>query len=165
MKNKSIKKRVTINLIIAILFAVGFVGGIPLIIISATNGFTFGLILGIILVALGFYGTPLQFLHFANLKSVSRVVDAILVENIYSVNEIAEHLRADSKTVAQQITYAVNHEYLLGYKFDGNTLSVNDSLLSAKKATRTNKCPNCGGIMTTDEYGSHCPYCNSTFLN
>lgn len=165
MKNKNIKKRVQINLIIAILLAVGFVGGIPLLIISATKGFTFGLIVGIILVVAGFYGTPMQFIHFANLKATARVIDCVLIENIYAVSEIAEHLQDNEKNIAEKITYAVNHEYLLGYKFDGTTLSANNNKKVTRSASQSNKCPNCSGALERDEYGSHCPYCNATFLD
>lgn len=165
MKNKNIKKRVTINLIIAILLAIGFVGGIPLLILSAINGFTFGLVMGIILVVAGFYGTPIQFIHFANLKATARVVDCVLVENIYAVSEIAEHLQNNEKSIAEKITYAVNHEYLLGYKFDGITLSANNNKKVKRLPRQTNKCPNCGGALECGEYGSYCPYCNATFLD
>ena len=155
-------KNFTITLFFIALFAtIGFVAGIPIIIISAGTN-TFGLIAGIVLVVFGFYGAPMLWLSYASFKQQSRVVDAVTKENIYTVDGIANQLQLSPEQVKSQLTKAVSKNYLTGYLFDGNELKINNNK-KQEKQTQQSKCQNCGGNLEKNENGYYCPYCNAKF--
>lgn len=156
--DKDIKSKLTISIIASILFVVG----IPIIIFSAINSFWFGLVIGIIFVVFGFYGMPLLWVSFGNLKSLKRVVDAVMEENLTTISQIASQLQINEKTAKSYVTQAINKKYIYGYLFDGTTLTPNDKTPPKKKIIQ-NKCNNCGGVLEKTVDGFYCPYCGSSF--
>lgn len=162
MKDFRLKKFTIILFFIALFATIGFVAGIPLIIVSASNSNTFGLIMGIILVVFGFYGAPMLWISYAGFKQQCRVVDAVTKENIYTVSGIATQLQLSPEQVKAHLSKAVNKNYLKGYLFDGNELKINNNK-KQEKQTYQKKCENCGGNLEKDENGYYCPYCNAKF--
>lgn len=161
MEDSRLKKFTIVILFSALLATIGFVAGIPLIIISAGSS-TFGLIAGIVLVVFGFYGAPMLWLSYASFKQQGRVVDAVTKENIYTVDGIASQLQINPEQVKAQLTKAVNKNYLKGYLFDGNELKINNNKKQEKQSQQS-KCQNCGGNLEKSENGYYCPYCNAKF--
>lgn len=162
MRDSGLKKFIVVLFFIALFATIGFVAGIPLIVISATKSNTFGLIVGIILVVFGFYGAPMLWISYASFKQQGRVVDAVTKENIYTVNGIATQLQLSPEQVKTHLSKAVSKNYLKGYLFDGNELKINNNK-KQEKQTYQKKCENCGGNLEKNENGYYCPYCNAKF--
>ena len=162
MENVRLNKKINTLLALGIIFAVGFVVGIPVLVLSAINSFWIGLVLGIITTACGFYGTPLVFVAMASSKQLKRVLDAITEENLYSVQEIASHLQLSEKEIREKIFCAINKKYLLGYVFDGANLTPNNPKIN-KSLQSVIKCPNCGAPLHKVTDGKVCPYCGVEF--
>ncbi len=161
--NKSIKSAVNKALIFGIVSAILFVVGIPLIVMGASNQVWAVLVFGIVFVVFGFYGSPMIWINYANLRSMKRVVDAVNEEHLLSNEEIATQLQMNERVVKSHITKAINKKYLTGYLYDGTTLSLNEKTAPKKKAVIANKCANCGGSLTETETGWICDYCGSKF--
>ena len=63
MENKDLKKNINIKLILAIFALVCFVGGVPMIVIFAKLQ-PLLMVLGILMVIFGFYGSPILFIAY-----------------------------------------------------------------------------------------------------
>ena len=165
MANTSLHKAIRNMLIIALVFSVLFVAGIPMIPV----GFYYGIypvgILGIIFTVAGFYGTPFVWIAFAALVSHKGVYSMIEDDGVYSVNSIANTLGMNVKKTRGMVTYLINKRYLKGYTFDGaDTIVPTSALGAAGKANLSlGKCPNCGAILTELGNTLRCPYCGGVF--
>ena len=154
---EKLKRSIIITLIIAIFAACGFVAGIPFIIMGAKNS-TFLLVLGIVLVAFGFYGTPLLFISYANKKRIKRVCLAITKDKLTDIPTIAKHLQLPEETIRQDITIAINADYIDNYIFNGETLTK-----SINKYSKKMRCENCGGVLVEKDGKVYCPYCGTYY--
>ena len=103
-------------LIISIVLSVLFVGGIPMIIIGATNELWIVMGIGIAFVAVGFYGAPVAWSVYGSARPVRRVVHAVTVEHLYTVQEIAAQLSLNEKDVRAHLDKCFNKNFLVGYK-------------------------------------------------
>ena len=165
MNNKnqvSIKKYLSKRLIFAIVTSVLFVVGIPITIFSAINHIWVLMVLGIVFIVFGFYGSPLIWVNYGSLRSLKNVVDAVMEENILTVPELAKQLQVKEGVVRQQLTTAIKKKYITGFIYDGNTLTLNEKT-APKRQVQINKskCPFCGGTLEPTEKGYICPYCGS----
>lgn len=156
---KNLDRKIVITLIVAILSAIGFVAGIPTIIFGAKYSVAL-LVVGIVLVVFGFYGSPMLFISYGNLKQTRRVVFAVEKEKIYSISDISKQLQMSESDVKSKIVDAINKTYLQGYLFDGETLNANQN---QSKTIKQNRCENCGGALKRDNHGTYCPYCNTHY--
>ena len=156
---KKITKSTNIKLSIAILTAIGFVGGILMIIFGAGKS-TAMLVTGIILCVYGFYGTPMWFISYGETKTLKRVIFAIENEKIYSVKDIATQLQQPEKEVKEKINKAIQNNYLSGFLFDGENLKANNNKGQVKKV---GKCENCGGTLERKDGKLFCPYCETVY--
>ena len=156
---KKITKSTNIKLSIAILTAIGFVGGILMIIFGAGKS-TAMLVTGIILCVYGFYGTPMWFISYGETKGLRRVIFAIENEKIYSVKDIATQLQQPEKEVKEKINKAIQNNYLSGFLFDGENLKANNNKGQVKKV---GKCENCGGTLERKDGKLFCPYCETVY--
>ena len=155
--NKDIKRLFTFCLLSSFLFVIG----IPLIPVFAGKSWII-MTLGIVFVVFGFYGMPILWVNFASLKGLKRVVEAVEEENLYTNTEIAMHLQINERQVYENIKKAINKKYLVGYKYDGKTLNVNEN--KEKKVVLHKKvCKNCGGKLEKVGDSWHCPYCGVEF--
>lgn len=162
-KEINIEKDIRKMLILSITASVLFVVGIPMIIIFASEGLYFLMAIGIAFVVFGFYGSPLLWINYGGLRTLKRVVDAVVEENLTTTSEIATQLQKNEREVKGLITKAINKKYLKGYLFDGTNISQNDKLPIKKKKVVENKCKNCGGPLEATETGFVCAYCGSKF--
>ncbi len=150
-------------LILSICLSVSFVAGIPLIVVGAVNEIWVVLGLAIACVVVGFYGTPIAWMHYGSMVAIKRVVDAVLIEKIETVSEISKQLQISPKVAKDRVTTAIKRQYIMGYRFDGETLVENEPKKKEKLKPVENHCPNCGGKMESFDGFDFCPYCNTRF--
>ncbi len=158
---KRIKKDENKMLIISIIASVLFVVGIPLIAMFAGKNWVI-MAIGIVFVVFGFYGSPLLWISYAGKRKTKRVVEAVVEENLLTNSEIAQQLSMKDKEVKTELYKAINKKYLVGYLYDGTTLTMNDKQQPQAKL-HIKKCNNCGGKLEQDGDKWHCPYCDMTF--
>lgn len=162
-KKPDIKRDNKKLLIIACIISIMFVAGIPMIIFGATNSIMAVMALGIAFVVIGFYGTPLIWIAYAGNRTLKRVVDAVLEENLTTNEEIASQLQMREREVKNHITKAINKKYITGYLYDGTKLSANEKIPVKKTKIMQNRCVNCGGTLIERANGYECEYCGSKF--
>ena len=148
-------------LIISIVASIAFVVGIPMIVLGAMNS-TVLMIFGIVFVVFGFYGTPMLWMSYAGLRSLKRVVDAVMEENLTTNAEIAMQLQTSERNIKAQITKAINKKYITGFIYNGEVLTPNEKQQPKKKIIE-NRCKNCGGTLEELDTEWRCPYCGSRF--
>ena len=129
-KQSKIEKDIRNKLIISIVASVLLVVGIPIIIFSATSSFWLGLVVGIIFVVFGFYGSPMLWVSFGNLKSLQRVVDAVLEDNLTSIEDIARQLQISERTA---VNWSENVRAMKALKAAGDATELAVSQSEASK--------------------------------
>ncbi len=159
-----VKRACKRSLILAFLFSVLCVGGIPLLVVGATRGWWAMLGVGIGFVVLGFYGTPLLWVHYASCRAMYRFVSAVYTEHLYSVQELAQQLAMREKTVRHKLDVCFQKGYFTGFKRDGDRLLPN-AALSFEERVLEGMCPNCGGkvVYKMTDPRPVCPYCGSLY--
>ncbi len=162
-KKPDIKRDNKKLLIIACIISIMFVAGIPMIIFGATNSIMAVMALGIAFVVIGFYGTPLVWIAYGSNRTLKRVVDAVLEENLTTNEEIASQLQMREREVKTHLTKAINKKYITGFLYDGKTLSANEKIPVKKTKIMQNRCVNCGGTLIERANGYECEYCGSKF--
>ncbi len=155
--NKDLKKLFYCSLILTILFVIG----IPMIPMFAGK-ITILMVLGIIFTAVGFYVMPIMWILYGGLRGLKRVVEAVLEENLYSNEEIATHLQISEREVHESIKKAINKKYLIGFKYDGKTLQLNENK-KKEFVLHKKQCKNCGGKLEKVGDSWVCPYCGVEF--
>lgn len=163
-EQRLIDKDVKKMLLICLLSTLALIAGVPMIVFGATKSLWILLVLGIVCTVFGFYGMPILWVNFGSLKTLKRVVDAVMEENLTSVSEIASQLQLSERTTKDYIRKAINKKYITGFIYDGNTLVPNEKQAPKKKMSQ-NRCPSCGGVMEKTDTGWICPYCGSKFEN
>lgn len=156
--NKHLKKHLLISIIMTVMFIVG----IPILIVGATQSQYIVMGLGIAMVVIGFYGTPLMWASYGNKKALKHVVDAVMEDHLTSVGEIASQLQMRERMVRSYIITGIKQKYITGYLFDGAKLTSNQKEAPKPKIS-SNRCPNCGGTLTKQQTFYVCDYCNSKF--
>ncbi|UKI14487.1 MAG: hypothetical protein L6V85_10765 [Clostridiales bacterium] len=98
MNKIDIKTRRT--LLWAIFLSVGFPLGIAMTVIGFTKGQSFRAmgIVGIILIVMGFYGAPMVWIHFGQLKYFSRLKAQIVGDGIKSVKNACGSSQQESRS-------------------------------------------------------------------
>ena len=161
---KKINKNTKTILIWSVIISLMLVVGIPMIILGAIKSIWFVLVIGIIFTVIGFYGTPIIWVYFANTKVLQRVVEIINNEHLLKVSEIAQHLQLSEQQIKMHITNAIKKNFLQGYIFDGLELKENKEEKNKFEKLLKNKCPNCGANLIKIDNGHRCEYCGSEFL-
>lgn len=164
MENKTNKISADLKskLIWSVVITCALIVGIPLLILGAVKGVWFLLAFGIACAVVGFYGTPLMWVSYAELRALKRVVDAVMEEHLNTVSEISSHLVLSERVAKQSVTKAINKKYITGYIFDGEKLVPNEKQAPKKKLVQT-KCANCGGSLKEEQNTYVCEYCGSIF--
>ena len=153
---KNLNGKISLYFILSLLFTIFLPAGIVLIIMGASKS-TLMLVAGIIMVILGFYGAPILWIKYGEMKSNKRVLQAIEIDKIFTVKEIAEQLNQPEADVRGKINNLIVNRFLIGYLFKNE----NELVLNEKKAlNRTkNSCPCCGGKMVIEDNMEKCEYC------
>ena len=158
---KKLNAKIRTVLLFAILSACLLVGGIPMIIIGAGR-MPVVMILGIIFVVVDFYACPILFSSLGGLNSIKRTVQAVTVEHLYTLSDIAAQSGKKEAVIKQEILTSMEKGYITGLLFDGTTLSYNDKRKADRRLLNC-KCENCGAMITyySDEVPV-CPYCGAS---
>lgn len=117
--------------------------------------------IGIAFMVCGFYGCPCAWtMAYAPTKSLSRIVSAVVEENLCTVNEIAAQLSLSEKDVRNRLDMCFRKHYLTGYKREGDSIVLNDNRAPAKRSFSA-ECPYCGAKFAYTADDPRCPYCGS----
>lgn len=162
---EKLKKNIKFRFAMAMLFTLFLPAGIVSIIFGGTKGMTALLVVGIVMAVLGFYGSPMWWIGFGELKSKVVLMRLILNENVYSISELATQLSTTPENVNKDINYLILNNYLTGYLVHGDLLELNRNKKQDAKNTKKSKCPNCGGVMEFDGVNWICQYCGHTVSN
>ncbi len=160
---KSKRKMMTL-LIMGILAPIGFVVGIPLIIFGAMNEMIF-MVIGIVLVVVGFYGTPIFWLNYASAKFEYTIYELVTVDHVLSIRDLAEST-GKKEIFIQNCVYKLIHERdLSGYTLKNGNLELNLKKRQEHIANniKSNKCPNCNAFMNETSTKFTCPYCGISY--
>ena len=151
-----INKKIGLYFFLSLIFTIFLPAGIILIIMGAKSS-TLMLVSGIIMLVLGFYGAPILWIKFGEIKTNKRILQAIEIDKLYSVKELASQLSTNEQDIKQRINYLILNRYLVGYLFKNEQ----ELILNEKKAlNRTkNSCPCCGGKMVIENNMEKCEYC------
>src|SRR5574344_1959780 len=137
--------------------SIGFVIGIPMIVLGFMHGggYIAMAVFGIVLAVCGFYVMPLVWVHFGTLCYYTKLSSQIRDERIRSVKMLAEVHYKTTSVMAFDVKKMIQKDYLPGYVvldneriIDKNEMKDADyALLEAKRA----------GTLTL----IHCPFCNA----
>ena len=162
--NNNLNKALSKQLALAILLTIGLPVGIVFIIIGAVNlyasvGYKVMLGVGIALVVLGFYGSPMAWVKYGPQKKYARIIDAIKREGFRDINEIANHLSMQPQDVQDAVRVCIDKQYLTGYTVDDTKIvPLNDR--PEDLGVYTVECPYCGGITeTSNNLQVKCQFC------
>lgn len=169
--SREINKKLTVSLIMGIIFSIGFPVGIILIVFHnkvSGIGSTLLLVLGIILVVLGFYGAPMVWIMYGETKSKKRICQQITLDNNQEIKYLAEINNIPTENMLKKVQELINQRLLTGYEIvdnkfvvpkGKNTLSKDEALeLSGKLETVT--CKGCGAeIEIVGGKKTYCKYC------
>lgn len=157
-------------LVWALIGTVGFIAGIPMIIIGAGNN-TFVMVAGIILTVLGFYGMPILWVQYGALGFKCGLQKMIKDDGIKNVSVLAASCGKDKKEVATAVRELISSRSLVGYVLidDENILNVTTETDYVKRAAQTSgeiseaNCPNCGAKVELIGGVGQCEYCGYRF--
>lgn len=160
---KKISRQMTNNIIWGSILPVLFVLGIILIVTNQSNIFgingTICIIIGVVFVVLGFYGTPMIWVGYGEKVTCKRILNLIINENLYSISDIASQMGMQENMALKTVRYLINKEYLTGYLLIDNTyLKLNENVKQVKGKTIV-KCPSCGAKNVLDGETGTCQYC------
>ena len=159
---EKIRKNIRAKFYLALSSSIMFVIGIPLIPIFAGDNW-FLMILGIVLVVYGFYGTPLYWVSYAMSIRTKNVIEAIIYDHILTVSDLSNHLQLNEQDIINQINKIIKNRYIIGYLFDGVKLSLNENEKPQKKIKNV-ICVGCGASLTIRDDSILCPYCGKNVL-
>lgn len=157
---KAVNKYINKLLICSLVLSCLFVAGIPMIILGATHGQYAIMGVGIGLTVIGFYGAPIAWVSYGNARGLKRIVYAVVVENLYTVQEIAAQISQSEKYVRSKLTICFNRNFLAGFKREGDNIVLNENAAVDQKQ-RFAECPYCGAKFAYSPQNPRCPYCNS----
>ena len=116
---------------------------------------------GIALIAVGFYGTPIGWTTaYAPKAALYRIVSAIMEEHLHSVQEIAAQLSMSEKDVRNKLDLCFQKQYLPGIKRNGDMLILNENEALGNEAHYA-ECPACGARFLYTRDSKTCPYCGT----
>lgn len=168
MISNKIKTIFCFALISTILFPIGillivFCGALPL-------GKGLSLALGIIFVVLGFYGAPILWINFGDLKTKQNLCRQIVDDGIQDIEALSKLYNIDTNTMKNKISEVINKRYLTGYEIVGKfvvpvkqkKLTKQDALTISGKSERK-ICPGCGApVEVIEGEKTVCKYCGAT---
>lgn len=168
-----IKKKTSAYFWIALLGSIGFVAGIVMTIFGATNSKTIILVAGIILIVFGFYGAPIFWIKYGELKSYSQICQKVQ-NGINTISLLCSSTGKDEKTVRDTINICLQNNYLPNYVLIKNEYIVKAEGIKQFEAkdiatlqgnVTRQKCNQCGAEIVFDGTTRVvCPYCGATNL-
>ena len=87
------------------------------------------MVLGILMVIFGFYGSPILFIAYGSDRQLMRIYNAITIEKLTTNKEISTQLAMTEEQVKSCIQTLVTKQYLKGYLYDGVSLKNNEKII------------------------------------
>mgnify|MGYP007047908083 CR=1 FL=1 len=166
-----IDKKVTRYLCFSLLFTAFLPVGVFLIIFGATKS-SILLTIGIILAVLGFYGCPMLWVKYGEMKTYQNACNQITRNNIQTIEELATINNQKPEDALKAVQYLIAQGYLLGYEIvggkyivpkDKKVLSKNE-LLEKEGYVKTGVCLGCGApIEMIGDAKPKCLYCGRRY--
>lgn len=156
---EKVKKSVKKYLILSLVFTVMFVAGIPAIILCATNGITWGLVLGIVATVLGFYGCPILWVNYGNELKNYRIANMIVEQNITDIAMLANNCGENVEEMRKTVNLLISKLYIKGFVLEGTTLKP--TVKKQEVVDRVFTCPACGA--KNGKSAKQCKYCGTEF--
>ncbi len=158
------------SLLIAALIASGlFVVGIPMIVLGASGTFAAGwvnrliLITGIVFTAGCFYGMPILWIAYGNARELKRIVFAVEVQRLYTVERLAAHLNLSPEITRAKLNACFEKGFFSGFIREGDTLTpIRDE--TAENALHSVECPACSARFVFEGSSGKCPYCGTVTI-
>jgi len=164
---EKIRRKRTLKILLIIIGAILFVAGIPAIIIGASSGKTFLMVVGIICVVVNFYGLPMYGISLGKTCEMYKTCLLITSGACQDISELSQHIKKSEKDTLDFFRYCQSCELLLEYKLDKNNCFVLAKELKRVKEeqkeeeiTKVVTCPGCGASVKIKGKFGVCPYCN-----
>lgn len=160
---KYINAAVRKSFLASFIFTVAFIAGIPATVLGAVFNVWAVMGIGIACVIIGFYAMPICWIRHAHMKSLKRLVFAVVEEHIYTVNGLGRQLSLSEKQVRNCLDECFRKSYIIGYLREGDNLILNEKKEPAQKKYAA-ECPYCGAKFTYNADNAVCPYCKSPVI-
>jgi hypothetical protein len=157
----NLEKKIKKSFIILLVFSILFVAAIPMIPVGFAKGWLFVAIPSIVIVAAGFYGQPLGWIAWANLRKSKNLIRAIVGDGITKVADLAANFGEKPGAVKKEISELLKKGYLAGYKFSGDGTEL-EKVEKSEKKVRAAVCEFCGAALPSDGEGV-CQYCGARY--
>ena len=160
--NSQIKKA----MIAAIAVTVLFVAGLPVLLLGTSKAFaveginTLFLVSGIVLLAGGFYATPILWIVYGGKRELLGIVSAIENQGLSTVEALASHTRLDADAVRAKLDLCFSKGYLDGYIRDGDTLRRPNP----EGELHSVICPACAARFEFRGESGKCPWCGTRYI-
>lgn len=173
--NNSIHKSVKKTFFFALILSIFFVAGIPILIIGATKMPTplgiFMFVSGIVMLVLGFYGSPLAWIRYGHLRKLKNIWLMIAEDNIYSLEILANQFASKVETMKSLVNELITKRYLKSYTIQDNFIVrlVNTEQMQKTQAEIVQgvdvvACSSCGSKNILRGKTGRCEYCGSPLI-
>jgi ribosomal protein S8 len=159
--------------ILALLFSIGFISGIPLLIYGFINHLYLIGVLGIVFTVAGFYGTPILWIAYSSLFFKITLFEQITLDKIFSIKTLAETNNRNEKEIINNVNYLIVKRYLTNYIIEDNKYIIdikdikdsNIEMYAENKDIQAVKCKGCGAVVNINRGYGKCPYCGLFIKN
>lgn len=157
-----------IKLIIAIILTIFLIVGIPMITIGFSKNLDYIGIIGIVITALGFYGTPIAWVNYSQICKLYHLYNLIYKDKVYYMSLLASTTSQKQEVVEQEVNTLIQKGYLQSFIIvDDKLVILNEIkdkeayLTSSAGKIKTIKCEGCGFTYSYESNTgfSKCPYC------
>lgn len=166
-----IKKRTTLIFLLSLISTIFLPVGITLTVLNSKMHGAMRvvfLVVGIVMIVIGFYGSPLFWTSYGNLRYYKSLVDQIKIDNVQGINQLAQNNAKKPEVMMKDIQTLLSKRYLTGYEIMENkyiipktnvTLSKDD-VLEQTGDVYVGYCKSCGArVEMIGNKKSFCPYC------
>lgn len=163
---KKLNSEIRHMLIAAIVVTVLFVAGLPVLLLGTSKAFavagvnTLFLVTGIVLLAGGFYATPILWVLYGGKRELLGFVSAIENRGLSTLEALASHTRLDADAVRAKIDLCFEKGYLDGYIRDGDTLRRPNP----EGELHSVICPACAARFEFRGESGKCPWCGTLYV-
>ena len=140
--------------VMSVLYAAAIVG-----LILSIGKIQWLMVVCIVYLGAGFYAIPIVWINYSDKITLSKVVMAVYSDKLYDVKSIAMQVSDTEQNVVNNIKKCIDKRYIVGYLFDGKTLTVNER----REQVAQRKCPNCGAPLEKKNGVLTCEYCGFVY--
>lgn len=165
---KKIDGSLRIHFIVALIWSVLMVVGIPLIVFGASKPDwlpipTFFFVLGIVFSGGGFYGVPILWVTYGAKRELRSFVYAVEVLGLRDVAGLASHLRRSEEEVRAKLDMCLTKGYFPTLIRNGDRLVEPTPRKKPEEALHDVVCPCCNAHFTYRGDRGVCPYCGVAY--